>query len=86
MGAKEDNKLRDFHDAADVNKFERWDASLINFMNNHKVSVQCIVSPSNYIESKWVAKTEYYTGEGNTIRSAIANLEKSIYGDNAYDR
>lgn len=78
--------MSDLHEAAEEHKKERSDASLINFMHNHKVSLQCIVSSSSYIENKWVAKTEFYTGEGNTIRSAIANLEKSIYGDNAYDR
>ena len=52
---------------------ERSDTSLINFMHNHKVSVR-------YVGRSWVATTEDYMGMGNSIRSALINLERSMYG------
>ena len=52
---------------------ERSDTSLINFMHNHKVSVR-------YVGNRWVATTEENMGMGTSIRSALINLERSMYG------
>jgi hypothetical protein len=52
---------------------ERSDTSLINFMNNHKVSVR-------YVGNRWVATTEENMGMGTSIRSALINLERTMYG------
>ena len=50
----------------------RSDTSLINFMHNHRVSLR-------YVDKSWVATTEDYMGMGNSIRSAIINLERNMY-------
>ena len=52
---------------------ERSDTSLINFMHNHRVSLR-------YVDKSWVATTEDYMGMGNSIRSALINLERTMYG------
>lgn len=52
---------------------KRSDTSLINFMHNHKVSVR-------FVGNRWVASTEDNMGMGNSIRSALINLERSMYG------
>ena len=63
--------MSDLHEQATERK--RSDTSLINFMQNHKVSVR-LISPN------WVATTEHNMGMGKTIRDALHNLERSIYG------
>jgi adenine C2-methylase RlmN of 23S rRNA A2503 and tRNA A37 len=63
--------MSDLHEQAEERK--RSDTSLINFMHNHKVSVR-LIAPN------WVATTEYHMGMGKNIRSALANLERSMYG------
>jgi len=52
---------------------DRTDTSLINFMHNHRVSVR-------FVGNSWVASTEENMGMGNSIRSALINLERSMYG------
>ena len=52
---------------------ERSDTALINFMHNHKVSVR-------WVGKSWVASTEDYMGMGNSIRSALINLERTMRG------
>ena len=63
--------MSDLHEQATEHK--RSDTSLINFMHNHKVSVR-------YVGNRWVATTEDNMGMGNSIRSALINLERSMYG------
>jgi hypothetical protein len=63
--------MSDLHEMAEERK--RSDTSLINFMHNHKVSVR-------YVGKRWVATTEDYMGMGNSIRSALINLERRVYG------
>ena len=76
--------MSDLHEAAEEHKkkwkeqldpINRSDTSLLNFMHNYKVSVM-------HVGDKWIAKTEYYQADGISIRSAIANLERYIYGNN----
>lgn len=55
---------------------ERSDTSLINFMHNHKISVQ-------YVGKRWVATTKEYLAMGKSIRSALINLERTMYGASA---
>jgi len=47
---------------------KRSDTSLINFMHNYQVSVR-------YEGTRWVATTENHMGQGNTVRSALEDLE-----------
>lgn len=61
--------MSDLHEMAEERK--RSDTSLINFMNNHKVSVR-------YVGNRWVATTEHSMGMGNSIRSALFNLERRM--------
>jgi hypothetical protein len=65
--------MSDLHEQATEVRKQRSDTSLINFMHNHKVSVR-------YIGNRWVATTEENMGMGNSIRSALINLERSMYG------
>lgn len=62
--------MSDLHEMAIERK--RSDTTLINFMQNHKVSVR-------YDGTRWVATTEYYMGMGNSIRSALIALERRIH-------
>tara|TARA_B100000085_G_C18486707_1_gene489548 strand:- start:108 stop:305 length:198 start_codon:yes stop_codon:yes gene_type:complete len=64
--------MSDLHEQAEELRKRRSDTSLMNFMNNHKVSVR-------YVGRQWVASTENYMGMGNSLRSAIINLERRIY-------
>lgn len=63
--------MTDLHEQATERK--RSDTSLINFMHNHKVSVR-------WVGRSWTASTEDYMGVGSSIRSALLNLERSMYG------
>ncbi len=63
--------MTDLHEQAEERK--RSDTSLINFMHNHKVSVR-------WVGRSWTASTEDYMGVGSSIRSALLNLERSMYG------
>lgn len=63
--------MSDLHEQATERK--RSDTTLMNFMSNHKVSVR-------YVGNRWVATTEENMGMGNSIRSALINLERSMYG------
>jgi len=65
--------MSDLHEQADEVRKQRSDTSLINFMHNHKVSVR-------FVGNRWVASTEENMGMGNSIRSALINLERSMYG------
>lgn len=65
--------MSDLHEQAEELRKKRSDTSLINFMHNHKVSVR-------YVGKRWVATTEDNMGMGNSIRSALINLERSMYG------
>lgn len=65
--------MSDLHEQAESVRKQRSDTSLINFMHNHKVSVR-------YVGNRWVATTEDNMGMGNSIRSALINLERSMYG------
>ena len=65
--------MTDLHEAAQEVRKQRSDTSLINFMHNHKVSVR-------FVGNRWVASTEDNMGMGNSIRSALINLERSMYG------
>jgi hypothetical protein len=65
--------MSDLHEQATEVRKQRSDTSLINFMHNHKVSVR-------YVGNRWVATTEENMGMGNSIRSALINLERSMYG------
>lgn len=64
--------MSDLHEQAEELRKKRSDTSLMNFMNNHKVSVR-------YVGRQWVASTENYMGMGNSLRSAIINLERRMY-------
>ena len=64
--------MSDLHEQAEELRKKRSDTSLMNFMNNHKVSVR-------YVGRQWVASTEDYMGMGNSLRSAIINLERRMY-------
>lgn len=64
--------MSDLHEQAEELRKRRSDTSLMNFMNNHKVSVR-------YVGRQWVASTENHMGMGNSLRSAIINLERRIY-------
>jgi hypothetical protein len=64
--------MSDLHEMADERK--RSDVSLINFMTNHKVSVR-------FVGRQWVATTEDYMGMGNSLRSAVINLERRMKYD-----
>jgi len=64
--------MTDLHEAAEEHRKKRSDTSLMNFLNNHKVSVR-------YVGRRWVASTEDYMGMGNNLRSAIINLERRMY-------
>ena len=63
--------MSDLHEQATEHKHS--DTSLINFMHNHKVSVR-------WVGRSWTASTEDYMGVGSSIRSALLNLERSMYG------
>ena len=63
--------MSDLNEMAEERK--RSDVSLVNFMQNHKVSVR-------YVGNRWVATTEDNMGMGNSLRSSVINLERSIYG------
>jgi hypothetical protein len=65
--------MTDLHEQAQEVRKQRSDTSLINFMHNHKVSVR-------FVGNRWVASTEDNMGMGNSIRSALINLERSMYG------
>jgi len=65
--------MSDLHEQAEEFRKKRSDTSLMNFMHNHKVSVR-------FVGNRWVATTEDYMGMGNSIRSALINLERSRYG------
>lgn len=65
--------MTDLHEQAEEVRKQRSDTSLINFMHNHKVSVR-------FVGNRWVASTEDNMGMGNSIRSALINLERSMYG------
>jgi len=60
-------------DSQDTDR-RRSDTSLINFIHNHKVSVR-------FSGKHWVATTEDNMGMGSSIRSALINLERSMYGN-----
>ena len=64
--------MTDLHEAAEEHRKKRSDTSLMNFMNNHKVSVR-------YVGRQWVASTENHMGMGNSLRSSITNLERRMY-------
>ena len=64
--------MSDLHEQAEQVRKQRSDTSLINFMHNHKVSVR-------YVGKRWVATTENYMGMGNSLRSAVVNLERRMY-------
>lgn len=63
--------MSDLNEMAEERK--RSDVSLVNFMQNHKVSVR-------YVGNRWVATTEDNMGMGNSLRSSVINLERSMYG------
>lgn len=52
---------------------KRSDTSLMNMMQNYKVSVR-------YYGKSWVASTEDHTGMGNSLRSALVSLDQSMKG------
>jgi hypothetical protein len=64
--------MSDLHEQAEEVRKQRSDTSLMNFMSNHKVSIR-------YVGKQWVATTENYTGMGNSLRSAVINLERRMY-------
>lgn len=64
--------MSDLHEQATEARKQRSDTSLINFMHNHKVSLR-------YVGKQWVATTEDYMGMGNSLRSALINLERRMY-------
>lgn len=64
--------MSDLQEQAEQLRKKRSDTSLMNFLNNHKVSVR-------YVGRQWVASTEDYMGMGNSLRSAIINLERRMY-------
>ena len=64
--------MSDLHEAAEEHRKKRSDTSLMNFMTNHKVSIR-------YVGKQWVATTENYMGMGNSLRSAVINLERRMY-------
>jgi len=63
--------MSDLHEQAEEVRKQRSDTSLMNFMTNHKVSIR-------YVGKQWVATTENYMGMGNSLRSAIINLERRM--------
>lgn len=63
--------MSDLNEMAEERK--RSDVSLVNFMQNHKVSVR-------YVGNRWVATTGDNMGMGNSLRSSVINLERSMYG------
>jgi hypothetical protein len=65
--------MSDLHEQAQEVRKQRSDTSLFNFMHNYRVSVR-------WTGGNWVATTEDHMGMGNSIRSALINLERSMYG------
>jgi len=51
----------------------RSDTSLMNMMQNYKVSVR-------YYGKSWIASTEDHKGMGNSLRSALISLDRLIKG------
>ena len=64
--------MSDLNEQAEEHRKKRSDTSLMNFMQNHKVSV-C------YDGKHWVATTGKFCGLGESIRSALSHLERSMY-------
>jgi hypothetical protein len=68
--------MSDLHEMADERK--RSDTSLINFMQNHRVSVTYIGE-----KRRWKAKSmdRLHEGWGNGIRLALIDLERRMKND-----
>lgn len=64
--------MSDLHEQAEELRDKTSDTSLMNFMTNHKVSV-------HYSGKSWVATTEDYMGQGNSLRSSIIDLKRRMY-------
>ena len=54
------------------------DTSIINFMQNHKVSVHYVGE-----SKRWVASTKGYEGRGKAIRAAIIDLKRKAYEEDS---
>tara|TARA_B100000900_G_scaffold237545_1_gene201700 strand:+ start:3551 stop:3766 length:216 start_codon:yes stop_codon:yes gene_type:complete len=68
--------MTDLHEAAEELRKKRSDTSLMNFMQNHRVSVVYLGETR-----RWIAKSSdsLQEGRGNSLRSAIIDLERRMY-------
>lgn len=69
--------MTDLHEAAEELRKKRSDTSLINFLQNNRVSVVYLGETRS-----WVARSpdSWQEGRGNSLRSAIIDLERRMYG------